>query len=120
MSKIADAIQSFEGHTPRAIADLRSTTWELEFVRDDVKGRYSDDDLDEAYRLVMANHVTGDDFKSLIGESQFNAQTLFFDDIIAFFFPSKRYEGVFVSFDYEDGFPADEFVTHVSTVWDKE
>lgn len=114
MSTIADAVQDFEGQTPRVVADLKNVTWEIEFIRDDVAGSYSQAELDEAYQLIMANHVTGDDFKQLIGEGRFNAQTLFFENIIVFFFPSKRYEGVFASFDYDDGFPVKELVNHIS------
>jgi hypothetical protein len=114
MSKIADAVQDFEGHTARVVADLKNTTWEVEFIRDDVAGEYSDGELEKAYQLIMANHVTGDDFKQLIGEGRFNAQTLFFEDIIVFFFVSKRYEGVFASFDYDGGFPVSELVNQIS------
>lgn len=113
MSKIADAIQSFK-HTPRVVADLGSITWEVEFIREDVQGEYTEDELEKAYQLIMANHVTGDDFKQLIGEGRFNSQTLFFDDTIVFFFPAERYEGVFASFDYDDGFPVKELVKFVS------
>ena len=114
MSKIADVVQGFEGYTPRVVADLESFTWHIEFIREDVQGNYSEDDLDEAYQLIQANNVTGDEFKQLIGESQFNAQTLFFDDIIVFFLPSDRYKGVFASFDYDDEFPVKELVRRAS------
>lgn len=114
MSEIADAIRNFGESRPRVVADLQSTTFEIEYIREDVEGSYSDRDLDEAYKLIMAHTVTGDDFKSLIGEGRFNAQTLFFEDIVVFFFPSQRYEGVFASFDYDDDFPVNELVKHVS------
>ncbi|MXR51810.1 hypothetical protein GRX03_09355 [Halovenus sp. WSH3] len=114
MSKTSDAIQHFDGVTPRVVANLSNTSFDIEYVRDDVEGEYSDDEFDEAYQLIMANHVTGEDFKELIGEGEFNAQTLFFDDIIAFFFPSDRYEGIFASFDYDESFPVSEFVEYVS------
>ncbi|WP_336336399.1 hypothetical protein [Haloarcula brevis] len=114
MSETADIIQNFGDSKPRVVADLHSTTFEIEHIRDDVAGKYSDSDLDEAYKLIMAHTVTGDDFKSLIGEGRFNAQTLFFEDIVVFVFPSKRYEGVFASFDYDDSFPVTELVRTVS------
>lgn len=114
MSEIANIIRDFGESKPRVVADLYSTTFEIEYIRDDVAGSYSDKDLDEAYKLIMAHTVTGDDFKSLIGEGRFNAQTLFFEDIVVFFFPSKRYEGVFASFDYDGGFPVNELVRAVS------
>jgi len=66
----------------------------------------------------MANQVTGDDFKQLVGEDQYNAQALFFDSIIVFLFPSDRYQGVFASFDYDENFPVSELVDEVSAVAD--
>lgn len=114
MSETADTIRDFGECKPRVVADLHSTTFEIKYIRDDVADSYSDKDLDEAYKLIMAQTVTGDDFKSLIGEGRFNAQTLFFDDVIVFFFPSKRYEGVFASFDYDPDFPVNELVRAAS------
>ncbi|MDS0298130.1 hypothetical protein NDI76_05200 [Halogeometricum sp. S1BR25-6] len=116
MSKIADAVWNFEGFTPRVVADLRSVDWQIEYIRDDVERIYSDEDLDDAYKLIMANHVSGDDFKTLIGKRRFDAQTLFFEDVVVFFFPSDRYEGVFASFDYDGEFPVNELVRRVSEV----
>jgi len=116
MSEIADAIWNFGEFRPRVVADLQSTTFEIQYIRDDVAGRYSDNDFDEAYQLIMAHTVTGDDFKALIGEGRFNAQTLFFEDIVVFFFPSQRYEGVFASFDYDGDLPVNELVTEISEI----
>lgn len=116
MSAIADAILAFDGPTPRVVADLRSVEFEVEHVREDVTDRYSDADLEEAYQLVMSNQVTGDDFKRLVGQTRYRAQTLFFDDIVVFLFPSDRYDAVFASFDYEEGFSVSELVDAVADV----
>jgi hypothetical protein len=113
MSTIADAILAFDGPEPRVVADLESVSFEIAYVRDDVEGRYSDADLDEAYQLVMSNQITGDDFKNLVGRSEYQAQTLFFDDLVVFLFPSDRYDAVFASFDYDGGFPVTELVSAV-------
>jgi hypothetical protein len=113
MSKTAEAIQEFEEATPRVVADLDSLDFEIRYMRDDVQSRYSDADLDEAYQLIMAAQVSGDDFKQLIGETQYNAQSLIFETIIVFIFPSDRYQAVFASFDYTDDFPVTQLVQHV-------
>lgn len=113
MPTIADTIREFDGPTPRVVADLRSVSFKVEFVRDDVEDQYSESDLDEAYQLVMSNQITGDDFRELIGESRYDAQTLFFDDILVFLFPSDRYDAVFASFDYDGAFPVNEVVDAV-------
>ena len=114
MTSIADAILTFDGPTPRVVADLRSVSFDIEHVREDVEEVYSDRDLDEAYQLVMSNRVTGEEFKQLIGESRYDAQTLFFDDILVFLFPSDRYDAVFASFDYDGAFPVNELVDAVA------
>ncbi|ELZ61560.1 MULTISPECIES: hypothetical protein [Halorubrum] len=77
MSTISEAILAFDGPTPRVVADLRSVSFDVEHVREDLEDVYSDRDLDEAYQLVMSNQITGDDFRELIGESRYDAQTLF-------------------------------------------
>ncbi|PHQ37921.1 hypothetical protein DJ69_14495 [Halorubrum persicum] len=120
MSLIGEAILEFDGPTPRIVADLRSVSFEVEHVRENVKDRYSDADLDEAYQLVMSNQITGDDFKELVGRSQYRAQTLFFDDLAVFLFPSDRYDAVFASFDYDDDFPVSALVSAVSDAQRKE
>ena len=118
MSPIAEAILAFDGPTPRVVADLRSVSFEIEHVREDVTDRYSDADLDEAYQLVMSNQITGDDFKRLVGRSEYRAQTLFFDDLAVFLFPSDRYDAVFASFDYDESFPVSELVSAVTDARD--
>ncbi|WP_281193505.1 hypothetical protein [Halorubrum sp. F4] len=114
MSTIAETILDFDGPTPRVVADLRNINFEIEHVRDDLEEVYSDKDLEQAYQLIMSNQVTGDDFKKLVGRSRYNAQTLFFEDIVVFLFSSDRYEAVFASFDYDGDFPVNELVARVS------
>ena len=114
MSPLAEAILEFDGPRPRVVADLRNVAFEIEHVRDDVSELYSDADLEEAYQLIMSNQITGDDFRDLIGESNYTAQTLFFDDVIVFLFPSDRYEATFASFDYDGDFRVNELIDSVS------
>jgi len=114
MSEIADAILSFEGTTPRIIADLGNVDFEVRHIRDDLKERYSDTDFKKAYKLIMANQVTGDEFKQLIGAAQYKAQSLIFDSIIVFVLPSDRYQAVFASFDYREDFPAVQLIQQVT------
>lgn len=111
---VTRTIQDVAGENPRLVARLGSVDYSVQYVRDDVEDRYSDRDLDEAYQLIMANQITGDDFRDLIGRGKYDAQTLFFDDIIVFLFPSERYEAVFASVDYASDFPVTELVERVS------
>lgn len=116
MSEIADAIQEYTEATPRVVADLESISFEIRHIREDLVGRYSDTDLEEAYQLIMANQVSSDDFKQLVGEEQYEAQSLFFENIIVLIFPSDRYQAVFASFDYRENFPVAKLVQQISDI----
>ncbi len=59
MNSIRD-VDDVEAHV---IAHLDAANFTIDCIRDDIKPRYSDTDLDEAYRLIMANQVSSDDFK---------------------------------------------------------
>lgn len=110
MVDLVQTLRGIEETDPRVIATLESLDFEIEFVRDDIADTYSDSELDNAYRLVMGNQVSADDFRNLIDADRFDAQSLFFDDIVVFLFPSERYEGVFASFDRTHPFPVDEIL----------
>lgn len=114
MTNVVETIRDVEGVNPRVIARLGSFDFDIEYMRDDVEDVYSERNLDEAYKLIMANQVTGDDFKELIGRGRYDAQTLFFEDVIVCLFPSERYEAVFASFDHHDDFPVTDLVRRVT------
>ncbi|TKX68577.1 hypothetical protein [Halorubrum sp. SP9] len=104
MVDLVESLRAVDGAEARVIAHLGSLDFTVEYVRDDLESRYSDRDLESAYRLIMANQVTGDEFKQLIDES-FEAQTLFFENVVVFVLPSARYEAIFASFDWTEPFP---------------
>jgi len=89
----------------RTVVSLGSTSWEFEYIRDDVRAAYTDDDLDAAYRSLMANQASADDFDQLIEFGELEAQVYIFEEIIAFQFPTSRYESLYVSYDREEPFP---------------
>lgn len=110
MPEIVEKLRSVDGADARVISSLDSLDFTIEYARDDVETQYSDSELEEAYRLAISNQVTGDDFKNLIGRGRYDAQTLFFEDIVVFVLPATRYEAVFASFDRHDAFPVNEVV----------
>jgi len=109
MSQVVDTLRGVDGATARVIAHLDALDFTIEYIREDLESEYSDQDLEEAYQLLMANQVTGDDFRDLIGE-EFQAQTLFFENVVALVVPSARYEAVFASFDRREPFPVIDLV----------
>jgi len=109
VSELAEALRAVDGAEARVIASLDSLDFTLEYVREDLESRYSDRDLESAYRLIMANQVTGDDLKNLIDEP-FEAQTLFFENVVVLVLPSARYEAVFASFDRTEPFPVIDLI----------
>jgi hypothetical protein len=109
VSALVETLRGVDGAEARVIAHLDSLDFTLEYVRDDLEARYSDRDLESAYRLIMAHQVAGDDFKELIGE-ELEAQTLFFENIVVLVLPSARYEAIFASFDRTEPFPVTDLI----------
>ncbi|MBB6645638.1 hypothetical protein [Halobellus ruber] len=109
MAGIVDAVRDLDGAPTRVVAELGPTDFSIAYARDDVEAQYSQAQLEEAYRLIMAKQVAGEDFEAVIGR-EFDAQLLFFEDIVVFVKPGTRYEAVFASFDRREDFPADELV----------
>ncbi len=109
MSDLVETLRAVDGAEARVIAHLDSLDFTVEYVREDLESLYSDRDLESAYRLIMANQVTGDEFKDLIGEA-FEAQTLFFENVVVLVLPSARYEALFASFDRTDPFPVNDLI----------
>jgi hypothetical protein len=105
MSPIAESILDVKGVNPRIVADLGQIEFTIRHVRDDVADHYSEADLEEAYRLIMANQISGSRFRQIVDQAQYTAQSLFFDDLIVLLFPSERHQAVFASFDYREDFP---------------
>lgn len=115
MSGIVDRLRDVDDADARIIAHLDALDFSIEYVRDDLKSEYSGRELDEAYQLIMANQVSGDDFKDLIGE-EFEAQTLFFEDTAVLVLPSTRYESVFASFDRHETLPVNELIEAATNI----
>jgi len=109
VSELVETLRAVDGAEARVIASLDALDFTVEYVREDLESRYSDRDLESAYRLIMANQVTGDEFKELIDE-EFEAQTLFFESVVVLVLPAARYEAVFASFDRADPFPTADLI----------
>lgn len=109
MSDIVDRLRNVARADVRVIAHLVSFDFTVEYIRDDLESEYSNRDLDEAYRTIMGAQVSGDDFKNVIGRD-FEAQVLFFEDIVVFMLPSARYEAIFASFDRHEDLPINELI----------
>lgn len=116
MSELVEPFQNIEGAQLRVAATLDARGYEMEFIRDDLADTYSKADFKEAYMNIIANQISADDFGKSIGFTNLNCQTFIFDEAIVFLFPSSRYDGVFISFDYEHPFPLRLVMDTASTI----
>lgn len=114
MSDLVETFNNIEGVNLRALATIESLDYEIEFIRDDLEGRYEDRDLEEAHRNLIANQISADDFKEAINGSELDCQLFLYEESIVFIFPSSRYESVFVSYDRENPFPFLEIVNRAT------
>lgn len=104
MTALVDAFRAVDGDL-RLVAMLDSTDWHMEYLRDDLEGTYTADDLDRAYQNLLANQVSSDDFSRVHQTGNLVGQLYYFEKTLSFQFPASRYEGVFVSYDQAEDFP---------------
>lgn len=84
------------------IARLESVDFELEYVRDDLEGEFSEETLEKAYQTVMGNLISSHDFTQIADGKGLESEVYVLETKIVCVFPSSRYEGYFVSFDRSD------------------
>ncbi|SER15649.1 hypothetical protein [Natrinema salaciae] len=116
MTGHVDVFRTIEGTSLRFVVTVDALEYTLDFVRDDLEDAYSEQDLDHAYRNLIANQVSADDFKHSLELGALECQILFTDVNIGFLFPSSRYNGLFVAFDRQKPFPVLEVVDRASTI----
>lgn len=114
MNTLVESFKEISSDKLRIVATLKDVDYEVEYVRSDLKGEYSQDDLNRAYQSMMANQVSSADFAKVGAFGELDSQIFFFEEIIVFLFPISRYAGVFVSYDRtekSDQFPIRDVIT---------
>lgn len=90
----------------RLLVTLTPTAWDIQYIADPLEELYSDRDFEESYRQMMANQVSSDNLSQVVQAGEFVGQVYVFENVVVYQFPSSRYEGVFVSYNRKDSFPA--------------
>jgi hypothetical protein len=107
VSDLAEKFRAVDGGL-RLVVRFASTDWELEYIREDLESTYSAEDFEETYREHMASQVSAENMSEVIVGGDFAGKMFMFEDIVVFQFPSSRYEGLFVSYDWRDSFPTND------------
>lgn len=94
----------------RMISTHNATRYEMEYVRADLEDAFTAEELNEAHRNLVANQASSDSFGQAVDHGDLQAQQFFFEDVIAFVFPSSRYDGYLVSYDRTGSIPVTEVV----------
>lgn len=102
MRAFTDRIDEVSDGNLRMVARLESVDFELEYVRDDLQGKFSAETLEKAYQTVMGNMVSSHDFTQIADGKGLESEVFILETKIVFIFPASRYEGYFVSFDRAD------------------
>lgn len=108
MTDLVESFREIAGVRVRVVATLETLDYEIAYGRPDLE--YTAETLDGAYRDLVANRLSADDFEKEVDLGALDAQTFLFEKAIVFLFPSSRYEAVFVSFDRTRPFPLFEVV----------
>jgi|AntRauTorcE11898_2_1112593.scaffolds.fasta_scaffold04194_5 hypothetical protein len=115
MSTIVERLRNVDDADARLIARFEALDFEIEYIREDIESRYSDEDLDRAYRSIMANQISSDDFKTAVGK-EFEAQVLFLEGVVVLTLPSTRYDGSVASFDRHEELPINRLIDVASDI----
>ncbi|QLC35549.1 hypothetical protein EFA46_015060 (plasmid) [Halarchaeum sp. CBA1220] len=102
MGSFTDRMNEASDGNLRMVARLENVDFQLEYVRDDLEGKFSEDTLEEAYQTVMGNLVCSHDFTQIADGKGLESEVYILETKIVFIFPASRYEGYFVSFDRGD------------------
>lgn len=110
MEEHIKAFKQFGEDELRMVSTHDATNYEMLYVREDLRDAFTDDELDNAHRNLVANQVSSEDFSQAVDHGGLQAQQFFFEDVLAFIFPSSRYDGVLVSYDRGVSIPVAEVV----------
>lgn len=110
MGNHIEAFKQFGEDELRMVSTHDATNYEMQYVREDLRDAFTDGELDNAHRNLVANQVSSEDFSQAVDHGGLQAQQFFFEDVLAFIFPASRYDGVLVSYDREGSIPVAEVV----------
>lgn len=110
MGNYIEAFKTFGEDELRMVSTHDATTYELQYVREDLQDAFTEEELDDAHRNLVANQVSSEDFGQVVDHGVLEAQQFFFEDVIAFIFPASRYDGVLVSYDRTKSIPIADVV----------
>ncbi|WP_256390698.1 hypothetical protein [Natronoarchaeum rubrum] len=105
VEEFSDELQSMAGEDLRAVATFGKLDYDVAFIRDDVRERYSRERLDELYRNLVSDGIANDEIGQQMAVGEQQARIKVFENVIVLVFPSSRYEGVFVSIDRDPDVP---------------
>lgn len=105
VEEFIDELRSVAGGDLRAVASFGKLDYDVAYIRDDVRERYSRAGLDELYRPLVSDGIANDQIGQRMAVGDQQARIKVFEDVIVLIFPSSRYEGVLVSFDRDPDFP---------------
>ncbi|WP_336325679.1 hypothetical protein [Halovenus sp. HT40] len=92
----------------RIIVTFANTDWEIEYIRDDLEETYTEEEFEKTYREHLASQLASENLSAVIEGGEFVGEMFLFEDIVVFQFPSSRYEGMFVSYDWTESFPTND------------
>lgn len=106
----SNVVEKFRGvdDSLRIIVTFANTDWEIEYIRDDLEETYTAEDFEQTYRQHIASQVSSENLSDVIVGGNFVGEMLLFEEIVVFQFPSSRYEGIFVSYDWTESFPTND------------
>lgn len=95
----------------RSVAVYDEDGYEVEFIRDDVEGTYTDEDIEEVYDDLVIQGLSREFLEQLFHAGDLECSMYGFEEATMFHFTGGEYSGLFVSIDRIRGMDLDAIIS---------
>lgn len=108
---IVSTLQDEVGDALRSVAVYDENGYEFEFIRDDVEGTYTIEEIEKVYDDLVIQGLSREFLEQLFHAGQLQCSMYGFEEATMFHFTGGDYSGLFVSIDRTRGLDLDAFIS---------
>lgn len=114
-ASITDEFRSDVGEELRMVARYDDEGLDLQYMRDDVDSRRSDEELQHLYEELLRENRTGSELEGQFSSGRLRSSMLAFEEFVAFHFISTDDEGYVVTVEPDTSMDINEFMLKFQT-----
>lgn len=110
LSELEAIIRTHVDDSLRSLSYYEGRDYEIQFLRDDMGRRYSEEEIEEVFDELVLSGLSRDYFEKLFHAGRIECQIFGFEEAAMFHFIVNDIEGVFLSFDRDVEINLDSFI----------